>query len=112
MSIDISCSHLVPLHHATDIRDLSAIQDAVDEVTKWESLGLKLGLIKPTLEKIAQDNIGVECRKREMLTAWLNGTDSAKPTWNSLIAAVKKINKRLAAKIEKEEPWKPDKKNS
>ena len=61
-------------------------------------LGLKLGLLYPTLEKIESDlNRVVKC-KREMLAAWLRGEDNSKDsTWSTIVDALHGMDKHLLA---------------
>ena len=54
---------------------------AVVKVSRWFELGLALGLRQPTLEGINH--------KREMLTKWLNLVDGCRPSWNSLVEALR-----------------------
>ena len=58
-------------------------------------LGLRLGLLFSTLQKIEADPrlITVDKRKREMLAAWLQGEDNSKDrTWSTIVDAVRQIN--------------------
>ena len=66
-------------------------------------LGLKLGILHPTLKKIDHEERGcIESCKREMLAAWLRGDDNAREqTWSTLVDALKRMDKiSLAEKIE------------
>ena len=61
-------------------------------------LGLKLGLLYSTLQKIEEDLNRVDKRKREMLAAWLQGEDNSKDrTWSTLVDALHGIDKHLLA---------------
>ena len=57
-------------------------------------LGLRLGLLHPTLKKIESDLMNrVDKCKREMLAAWLRGEDNSKDrTWSTIVDAVRQIN--------------------
>ena len=73
---------------------------------RWQKLGLALGLIKPTLDKIRTDYHSVDKCKMEMLTCWLNQADGCEGTcnWKSLAAALRSptVNHRpIADAIEK-----------
>ena len=76
-------------------------------VNNWQSLGLQLGLLYPTLEKIETDNRGkVEQCKIAMIAAWLNQQDNVLqvgvPTWSVLQTALTKIGENvLSATISK-----------
>ena len=60
--------------------------------TKWDELGLELGLYKPTIEVIKEENKTISRQNMEMLTRWLKMEDKVKdkggPTWNQLITAL------------------------
>ena len=73
------------------IADLKDVIEYVFElsVSQFKQLGLQLGLLLPTLEKIA------DCTKPEdygtkVMTEWLRQVDYAKPTWNNLTKALDK----------------------
>ena len=74
-------------------------------VVDWQSLGLALGLLYPTLEMIAKEKHGDigEC-KIEMLAAWLKQQDNTFqkgiPSWSVLQAALRSIeDNQLASRI-------------
>ena len=80
---------------------LSVIRNLND----WMDLGLQLGLLYPTLERIDLDKQKrtKDCN-REMLVAWLKKeykvSQSGVPSWSVLKAALNEIGeKELAAKI-------------
>ena len=76
-----------------DITDLDEIQESIKEIVDWKDLGLKLGLLYPTLQKIETDVRTVNKCKREMLAAWLKGEDKSKDrTWSTLVDGVHKMN--------------------
>ena len=59
-------------------------------VSQFKQLGLQLGLLLPTLIRIA------DCTKAEdygmkVMIEWLNRVDYAKPTWNNLAKVLDKI---------------------
>ena len=76
---------------------LESVKDIADE---WVALGLKLGILYPTLRKIDEEQRGrIERCKREMLAAWLQGEDNAKEqTWSTLAVALEKIDKITLAR--------------
>ena len=84
-----------------DISDLDDVLESVDEVVDWMKLGLKLGVLYPTMRKIEEEQRGrVERCKREMMAAWLQGEDNAREqTWSTLADAVDKIDSALSQKI-------------
>ena len=68
----------------------------------WQSLGLALGLLYPTLERIEEEQRGdIEKCKTKMLAAWLgkkdNVTKSGDPSWNVLQTALRKIGENELA---------------
>ena len=74
-------------------------------VVDWQSLGLELGLLYPTLECIEEEKRGVvdKC-KTKMLAAWLqqqdNVTKKGVPSWSTLKTALENIGeKELASEI-------------
>ena len=76
--------------------------EAVDDLNDWMSLGLKLGLCYPTLEKMSeklQGNIP-QC-KLKMMIAWLQGQDNAlqegAPSWSVLKAALQRMGENEIA---------------
>ena len=71
----------------------------------WQSLGLELGLLYPTLECIEEEKRGVvdKC-KTKMLATWLqqqdNVTKKGIPCWRTLKVALENIGeKELASEI-------------
>ena len=61
-------------------------------------LGLRLGLLHPTLKKIESDLNRVDKCKREMLAAWLQGEDNSKDrTWSTIVDAVRQMNNQSLA---------------
>ena len=78
-----------------NICNLDEVQTSVqDIVIDWKDLGLKLGLVHPTIEKINQENRGVinDCI-REILAAWLKKEDNAKRRrWSTLVDALQELN--------------------
>ena len=80
-----------------DLRDVKKkLKDAEFEETTWENLGRELGLHPNTLAKIIANKTDVESRFTECLTKWLMRVDDVdsigEPTYNSLIAALKKMD--------------------
>ena len=68
------------------------LKDFID----WQSLGLELGLLYPTLKRIEKEQHGViEKCKMEMLAAWLQQrdkvTDNGVPSWPILKTALMEI---------------------
>ena len=72
------------------------IKMAVKNLIDWQSLGLALGLLYPTLEKIEEEQRGViEKCKTKMIAAWLQQQDNVSkkgvPSWAVLQTALSKI---------------------
>ena len=83
------------------IGKLCDVLNALKRVNDWQSLGLQLGLLYPTLEQIKTNSRSlVEC-KREMIVAWLNQQDNVLqvgvPSWSVLKAALRKIGENPVA---------------
>ena len=78
-----------------DISDLDDVLESVKDVVDWMDLGLKLGILYPTMRKIEEEQRGrVERCKREMMAAWLQGEDNAKEqTWSTLMDALKRMDR-------------------
>ena len=91
----ILCIHAV-------IDDLVEVKNELKTVNNWQSLGLELGLLYPTLEAIETNNRGqVEQCKTTMLAAWLRKEDNVSkkgvPSWSVLIAALREIGENAVA---------------
>ena len=72
-----------------EIADLRDVNEYVFDLDKsqFKQLGLQLGLLLPTLKRIA------DCTKPEdygtkVVTEWLKQVDNVKPTWNNLAKAL------------------------
>ena len=83
----------------TGIADLFRVQTFVKHVVNWKNLGLALGLLYPTLQKIEIQPH--EDRMREMLAAWLQQQDNVSqhgiPSWSVLQTALKNIGEKELA---------------
>ena len=89
----------------TGIADLAQVKRFLRNVNNWQSLGLELGLLQPTLKRIEKEQHGLidEC-KTEMLVAWLQQWDNVAvigvPCCAVLKAALEKIDEnQLASEI-------------
>ena len=79
------------LFHTTAINDLQEIcEHLLDVKSRWEDLGLALGLRQPTLEQIDYEERGIDNKKKKMLVRWLTQTDKCVPTWENLLTALRK----------------------
>ena len=90
------------ISNSTVIADLDQVLDFLKDIVDWKGLGLKLGLLYPSLKKIEVDQRGlVEQCKTEMLAAWLQEQDNAsQPSWSVLRAALERIGENeLASSI-------------
>ena len=92
-----------PLPAAID--DLFEVKMFLKNLVDWQSLGLALGLLYPTLEMIAKEKHGDigEC-KMKMLAAWLQQKDNVPqkgdPSWSVLQGALRRMGENeLADKI-------------
>ena len=86
----------------TGISDLDEVQTVLKGLVDWKRLGLKLGLIYPTLEKIGTEQHGViERCKTEMLAAWFKLQDKVTqkgvPSWSTLQQALQNIGENEIA---------------
>ena len=89
----------------TGIDDLVDVKKFLKDVVDWQSLGLELGLLYPTLEQIEEEQRGaiVKC-KTKMLAAWLQQQDNVSrkgvPSWSVLRTALEEIGEhQLASEI-------------
>ena len=77
---------------------LKNLTNALNKVEDWEGLGIQLDIEYHELQKIFKDHSSTEERKRAMLQFWLK--NSMKPSWETLIAALGKLNlKNIADEI-------------
>ena len=96
---------LCPLLYTAGTEDLFDIEMALKNLNKWQSLGLALGLLYPTLERIEEEQRGdIEKSKRKMIAAWLKQQDNVSkkgdPSWAVLQTALKNIEeKELASNL-------------
>lgn len=73
--------------------------------SRYDELGLQLGLFQPTLTDISNTNGNNDPDKclNKCLFKWLMQEDNSHPTWNSLIVALRSINlKAVASGIDRE----------
>lgn len=77
------------------------MQNALESVNNWHSLGLRLGILYPTLEKIKEDNREkVDQCKTAVIAAWLNKKENKSgvpPSWSVLKAALREIGENAVA---------------
>ena len=66
----------------------------------WKNIGVFLEMDTNELDKIENDEKGVENCLRVMLSKWLKQVDPV-PTWKGLAEAVEVIDQTLAEKIQK-----------
>ena len=84
------------------IDKLVDVLDALKRVNNWQSLGLQLGLLYPTLQQIKKDaHENVEQCKTKMLAAWLKRQDNVLqigvPSWSILQTALRRIGENDVA---------------
>ena len=70
--------------------------EVVSDLNDWMSLGLKLGLCYPTLERIGEEQRGnISQCKLKMMVAWLQQQDNVSqrgvPSWSVLRAALQRM---------------------
>ena len=98
--INAHVAHDTPLPAA--IGDLHEVKMFLKRLVEWQSLGLALGLLHPTLKKFENDyhNNTDRC-KTEMLAAWLQKQDGVPlrgvPSWLVLRAALQEIEQNELA---------------
>ena len=87
-----------------DIKDLkkivSVLKDSSFDNSKWEDLGLNLGLFAMKLNTIRSDNFkDSEACLRETLKAWLYQADDVEEiiTYDVLVDALEKIDQKSVA---------------
>ena len=86
----------------TGIDDLVVVKKFLKSVVAWKKLGLELGLLYPTLQKIgkAQRDDVDDCMM-EMLATWLQQQDNVcqngVPSWSVLKTALEEIGERQLA---------------
>ena len=76
----------IMLSGIADLKDVIKYVFELD-VSHVKQLGLQLGLLLPTLNKIA-DRTKPDDYGMEVIAEWLNQVDNAKPTWNNLVKAL------------------------
>ena len=84
------------------IDDLFNVKMKLKNVVNWKDLGLALGLLHPTLQKIDKGQRGdINDCMREMLAVWLQQQDNVSrvgtPSWSVLQTALKKIGENEIA---------------
>ena len=94
--------HMTVVLLYTGIDDLVKVDKFLKDVNDWQSLGLELGLLYPTLIWIEEEQRGVidKCRM-EMLAAWLQRQDNVRrhgvPSWSILKTALVNIGENELA---------------
>ena len=90
----------------TVVNDLCDVFTVIHDLNDWKVLGLQLGLLYPTLERIDREQRGtIAACKMHMLSAWLQQQDDVSkkgvPSWSVLRAALQKMGENeLASKIQ------------
>ena len=81
----------IMLFFLIEIKDLKDVIEYVFELdtSQLKQLGLKLGLLQPTLDKLAHFT-KPEDYGTKVMTEWLNQVDKVQPTWNDLAKALDK----------------------
>ena len=90
-------------YYLTATDDLLAVEQELGEFSKWEDLGLNLGLSADSLEIIEEDQRLTKGRVRAVLLKWLQKEydvdKHGPPLWKVLAEAVRPANRALAIKI-------------
>ena len=76
--------------------------EVLNDHNDWMTLGLKLGLHYPTLERISEEQRGnISQCKLQMIVAWLHQKESVSqkgvPSWSMLRAALKSMEENEIA---------------
>ena len=76
--------------------------EAVHDLVEWKRLGLQLGLLHSTMEKIhQQQHYSIDHCKMDMLSAWLQRqddvTEKGVPSWSVLEAALRRMGQNELA---------------
>ena len=82
--------------------DLVDVLDVIRDINHWKKLGLQLGLVYPTLEKIDLEQRGrIDSCKIYMVLAWLQQQDNVSkkgvPSWSVLRTALKSMGEHETA---------------
>ena len=93
--------------------DIVPVLTAVNELTDWYNLGLKLGIPHHQLERIRKGGYDENDRQCNMISTWL---DTGHASWSSLVDALKsplkgpliKTEVEVAEQIIKDHPCKYD----
>lgn len=75
-------------------------KETITLATHWKTIGTLLCVPKHVLDRIKNDEDGVNDRLQEMLSEWLKQTNPA-PTWATLADAVEMVNSSKAKKLRK-----------
>ena len=86
----------------TAVNDLCDVLAVIHDLNDWKELGLQLGLLYPTLERLDREQRGrISGCRIDMLTAWLEQQDNISqrgvPSWSVLRAALQRIGEHELA---------------
>ena len=86
----------------TAVNDLCDVLAVIHDLNDWKELGLQLGLLYPSLERIDREQRGrISGCKIDMLSAWLEQQDNVSqrgvPSWTVLRAALEMIGENEIA---------------
>ena len=98
MSIFILCT----LFYTSGTGDLVDVLVVVRDINNWKELGLQLGLLYPSLERIDLEQRGrITFGIMAMLSAWLQQQDNVSqkgvPSWSVLRAALQSMGEHETA---------------
>ena len=84
---------------------LKNLTNALSDVSDWEGLGIQLDINFSKLQEISKDRSTTEERKRVMLQFWLGS--GVKPSWEKLLSALYKMDRKHVAEEIKREYYAP-----
>ena len=84
------------------MNDLCDVLAVIHDLNYWKELGLQLGLLYSSLERIDLEQRGrIASCKIDMLSAWLQGQDNVTqngvPSWSVLRAALQQMGEHETA---------------
>lgn len=88
------------------VKDLNVVlTSSIDAKTKWDFIGLALGISPSELDAIEEEYDSIDRRFKNMLKKWLKMAVNPPPSWQGLVMALRSKtvgHDQLAKAIEKE----------
>jgi len=75
--------------------DVQKLSNALEGVTNWYQLGIKLGILPAKLKRIEKDFQGSDRQMTETLDTWLQQTPSA--SWSDVVSALQQMGENTVA---------------